>query len=148
VADVAHCEAIDAEDRGYGTSKAACHAANVIDWRLATTPPTTLAGIAAVLRFANEIEDAGLEWPDTDTIGRDGWHYQLRATMAMAIEAIIRADAGIPQGGEAMKHKRKGGPPAAPVASHRASSRRGGSDPPVRELPGDRQSAGGCFQHA
>jgi hypothetical protein len=59
-------------------------------WPLATTPPTTLAGVAAVLRFANEIEDAGLEWPDTDRIGAEGWHYQLRATMAAAIEAIIR----------------------------------------------------------
>jgi hypothetical protein len=42
-----------------------------------------------VLRFANQIEDGGMEWPDTDTIGAEGWHYQLRATMAAAIEAII-----------------------------------------------------------
>jgi hypothetical protein len=41
----------------------------------------------AVLRFANEIEDAGGDWPETDAIGPDGWHYQLRATMAAAIEA-------------------------------------------------------------
>jgi hypothetical protein len=60
---------------------------------LATTPPTTLAGVAAVLRFANEIEDAGNEWPDTDTVGRDGWHYQLRATMAAAIETLLKAQA-------------------------------------------------------
>jgi hypothetical protein len=60
---------------------------NAIAWKLATTPPTTLAGVAAVLRFANEVEDVGGEWPDTDTIGPDGWHYQLRATMAAAIEA-------------------------------------------------------------
>ena len=67
-ADIAHCEAIDAqgeiEGRGdfrsgaaieaQDDSEAACHAVNVIDWRLATTPPTTLAGVAAVLRFANE----------------------------------------------------------------------------------------------
>jgi hypothetical protein len=32
-----------------------------------------------VLRFANEVEDEGNEWPDTDTIGAEGWHYQLRA---------------------------------------------------------------------
>jgi hypothetical protein len=56
--------------------------------------PTTLAGVAAVLRFSNEIEDAGLEWPDTDTIGAEGWHYQLRATMAAAVEALIKAEAG------------------------------------------------------
>ena len=51
--------------------------------------PTTLAGVAAVLGFANDIEDAGLEWPGTDTIGREGWHYQLRQTMAQAIKTII-----------------------------------------------------------
>ena len=99
-ADIAHGEAIDAQDEadehGIGVDEAddrcwaACHAVNAIDWKLATTPPTTLAGVAAVLRFANEIEDAGLEWPNTDAIGPDGWHYQLRATMAAAIEALIR----------------------------------------------------------
>jgi hypothetical protein len=102
-ADVAHCEAIDAQDEAemkHGDDSdialeandlcfAACRAVNVIDWRLATTPPTTLAGVAAVLRFANEIEDAGNEWPNTDTVGREGWHYQLRATMAAAIEALL-----------------------------------------------------------
>jgi hypothetical protein len=99
-ADIAHCAAIDAQDEaeehGIGVDEAydrcsvAGHAVNVIDWKLATTPPTTLAGVAAVLRFANEHEDAGGDWPSTDTIGADGWHYQLRATMAAAIEAIIR----------------------------------------------------------
>lgn len=43
-----------------------------------------------MLRFANEIEDAGLEWPSTDTIGAEGWHHQLWATMAAAIEKILR----------------------------------------------------------
>jgi hypothetical protein len=71
-----------------------CDEVNAFAWKLATTPPTTLAGIAAVLRFANEVEDAGRDWPDTDTIGPDGWHYQLRATMAVAIEALIKAQAG------------------------------------------------------
>ena len=103
-ADVAHCEAIDAQDEaesddGYDPDAVdeawqrccdACGVVNKADWRLATTPPTTLAGVAAVLRFANEIEDGGMEWPDTDAVGPDGWHYQLRATMAAAIEAIIR----------------------------------------------------------
>jgi hypothetical protein len=100
--DVAHLKAIDAhgefEGRGdfrsdaaieaQDNEEAACHYAIDVDWKLATTPPTTLAGVAAVLRFANEIEDAGMEWPDTDVIGPDGWHYQLRATMAAAIEAL------------------------------------------------------------
>jgi hypothetical protein len=68
----------EAERRGTGEEEAfqrccvACVAVNEADWRLATTPPTTLAGVAAVLRFANEIEDGGMEWPDTDTIGSDG----------------------------------------------------------------------------
>jgi hypothetical protein len=51
-----------------------------------------------VLRFANAIEGGGMEWPGTDTIGSDGWHYQLRATMAAAIEALINA-----QGGKAVR---------------------------------------------
>ncbi len=97
-ADIAHEKAIDAqaeaEKHGVGEyeaddrCEAACCFVNDVDWKLANTPPTTLAGVAAVLRFANEIEDAGLEWPATDTIGPDGWHYQLRATMAAAIEAL------------------------------------------------------------
>jgi hypothetical protein len=106
-AHIAHGEAIDAQDEAddkYGDRSdeaseaddrclAACDAVNAIDWRLATTPPTTLAGVAAVLRFANEIEDGSMEWPNTDAIGPDGWHYQLRATMAAAIEALIKAAA-------------------------------------------------------
>jgi hypothetical protein len=59
-------------------------------WR----PPTTLAGVAAVLRFANEIEDGGMEWPNTDAIGTDGWHHQLRATMAAAVEILIKVPVG------------------------------------------------------
>jgi hypothetical protein len=107
-ADVAHGEAIDAQDAaegrfGHGSDEAgeaaehceaACHLANKVDWKLATTFPTTIAGVAAVLRFANQIEDGGSEWPATDTAGPEGWHYQLRATMAAAVEALIRAQAG------------------------------------------------------
>jgi hypothetical protein len=107
-ADIAHGEAIDAQDEvssryGFHSDEeseaddlccAACHVVHAIDWKLATTPPTTLAGVAAVLRFANEIEDSGMEWPATDAIGPDGWHYQLRAAMAAAVEALIRAPAG------------------------------------------------------
>jgi hypothetical protein len=107
-ADEAHCRAIDAQDEaetchGFRSEAAAeaadnCaaagHAVNEIDWKLANTLPTTLAGVAAVLRFANEIEDTGMEWPHTDTVGREGWHYQLPATVAAAIEALIKAQAG------------------------------------------------------
>lgn len=35
------------------------------------------------------IEDQGQEWPNTDAVGSEGWHYRLRATMAAAIEAIM-----------------------------------------------------------
>jgi hypothetical protein len=91
-ADVAHGEAIDEQDEAesvhglrsdaaeeaFNRCGDACRGVNDADWKLATTPPATLAGVAAVLRFANEIEDAGMEWPNTDTIGPDGWHYQLR----------------------------------------------------------------------
>src|SRR5450631_4627879 len=85
-ADIAHGEAIDAQDKAaerYGfhseeESEAddrcgvACDAVHAIDWKLATTQPTTLAGVAAVFRFANEIEDGGMEWPSTDAIGPNG----------------------------------------------------------------------------
>jgi hypothetical protein len=107
-ADVLHCWAIgehDAAEEWQGPSSDAarkaderCHAAgravNEIDWKIATTPPTTLAGVVAVLRLANLIEDGGMEWPNTDTIGSEGWHYQLRATMARAIEALIKVQTG------------------------------------------------------
>ena len=107
-ADGAHCEAIEAQDEAesvhgirsdeayeaFDRSGDACRVVSAADWRLATTPPTTLAGVAAVLRFANQIEDGGMEWPDTDAVGPEGWHYQLRATMAAAIEALIKAQAG------------------------------------------------------
>jgi len=103
VADIAHGNVIDEQDKaetqfGFGSaaarkaadrSSAACHRVNTIDWKLANTTPRTLVGVVAVLRFANDIEDAGLEWPGTDTIGREGWHYHLRKTMAQAIETII-----------------------------------------------------------
>jgi hypothetical protein len=109
-ADIAHGEAIDAlteaeDNSDFSTDasfwaeaddncEAACHFVHEIDWKLATTAPTTLAGVAAVLRFANAIEDGGMEWPNSDAIGVEGWHYQLRATMAQAIEAIISKSGG------------------------------------------------------
>jgi hypothetical protein len=105
-ADVAHDNACgelnDAELRyGVGSDEAedvfvrggpACDAAQEAAWELARVQPTTLAGVLAVLRFGNELEDRGMEWPDTDTIGRQGWHYQFRATMATAIEVIARQE--------------------------------------------------------
>jgi len=104
-ADAAHLEAISYTDTysvrdGSETAMAAwdaqaavCHYVHQVDWKLARTVPTTLAGVAAVLRLANEVEDAGDEWPDTDAIGSEGWHYRLRTSMAQAIEIIIRKGA-------------------------------------------------------
>jgi hypothetical protein len=103
-AHAAHGEACDAQDGadvryGHDSQQAwdadeaceeACHRAMDVAWQLARTAPTTFAGVVAVLRFANQFEDEGMEWPDTDRIGRKGWHYQLRATMAQAIEALIK----------------------------------------------------------
>ncbi|WP_316198740.1 hypothetical protein [Bradyrhizobium sp. SZCCHNS2002] len=80
----------DEADAAFEAGGPACHSAYEAGWPLATTPPTTFAGILAVLRFVNEIEDAGMEWPDADLIGPEGWHYQLRATIAASIETIIR----------------------------------------------------------
>jgi hypothetical protein len=82
-------EAEDVFERG----GPACDADIEAAWELARVQPTTLAGVIAVLRFANELEDRGMEWPDTDMVGREGWHYQLRATMAAAIEAMTRRGA-------------------------------------------------------
>jgi hypothetical protein len=104
-AEAAHIEVINAQDEAetkFGVRSveardagdccgAMCDQTNAIAWKLANIPPTTLAGVAAVLRFANEVEDAGGDWPYTDTIGREGWHYQLRATMAHAVETMINA---------------------------------------------------------
>jgi hypothetical protein len=64
--DAAHGDAIDAQDEAelhhgyrsaivrdaYQRCSDACWAVFEADWRLARTPPTTLAGVAAVLRFA------------------------------------------------------------------------------------------------
>jgi len=65
-----------------------CRSCQDLCWVLANTMPTSIAGVAAVLRYANEFEDRGEEWPDTDMIGSDGWHYQLRQTAARALETI------------------------------------------------------------
>ena len=107
-ADIAHIKAIEHTDSfpvrfprseacwaAWDAQAEACDYASQIDWELATTKPASLAGIAAVLRFVNEIEDGGDEWPNSDEIGADGWHYQLRKTMAAAIEAIIHRNASI-----------------------------------------------------
>jgi hypothetical protein len=87
-ADAAHGEAINAydeaeRDEGINPDAAeeadqrccdACGVVNEADWRLATTPPRTLAGVAAVLRLANEIHrhgwSGGLALPAAGDHGR------------------------------------------------------------------------------
>lgn len=66
-----------------------CDSCLELEWALATTPPTSIAGAAALLRYVNEVEDGGEEWPDSDCIGREGWHYQLRQTIAAAVVNLI-----------------------------------------------------------
>ena len=106
-ADIAHIKAIEHTDTfpvgdhsdacldAWAAQEEACDYAHNVDWEFATTKPTTIAGVAAMLRFANELEDAGDEWPNSDAIGADGWHYQLRKTMAAAIEDIIHQNASV-----------------------------------------------------
>ncbi|WP_271566712.1 hypothetical protein [Bradyrhizobium sp. CCBAU 11386] len=69
-----------------------CDSCQDLEWALANTMPTSIAGVAALLRYANEVEDQGEEWPDTDTIGPDGWHYQLRQTAARALQTVLATD--------------------------------------------------------
>jgi hypothetical protein len=144
---MAACDAYGEAERRYGVGSeaaeeeferggVACDVVNEIDWRLANTPPTTLAGVAALLRFANEIEDAGLEWPNTDAIGPDGWHYQLRATMTAAIEALIKVPAG--KAGALMKRRRKPAPELSPAiaALRRLSDAESTNDAAIRRRIG------------
>jgi hypothetical protein len=66
-----------------------CDSCQELAWTLANTMPTSMTDIAAVLRYANEFEDRGEEWPDTDPVGSDGWHYQLRQSAARALEMLL-----------------------------------------------------------
>ena len=63
-------------------------ASDEIAWALATRAPTSAAGVAAVLRYANEYEDDGDNW-NIDTVQSEEWHYQLRQTAAKALETLI-----------------------------------------------------------
>jgi hypothetical protein len=76
-------------DAAFEAGGPACHASYEAAWALASTRPTTLVGIAAVLHFANEIENTGHEWPEG---GRpsEGWRHQLRASIVEAIESVTR----------------------------------------------------------
>jgi hypothetical protein len=73
-------ETNDADDNG----GPACHAAFDAAWSLASTPPTTLAGVLAALKFVTDIQDKG-DWPEDM-----GLEDQLLRTTRQAIEAIMR----------------------------------------------------------
>jgi hypothetical protein len=79
---------LDAGPEAYDLVEQLCVSCNELEWELANTMPTSIAGVAAVLRYGNEVEDQGEEWPDTDTIGAEGWHYQLRQSAARALETL------------------------------------------------------------
>lgn len=68
-----------------------CESCHELEWALASTMPTSIAGVVAVLRYANEVEDHGEEWPNTDEIGAHGWHYQMRQTAAKALETLLNS---------------------------------------------------------
>lgn len=106
-ADLAHIRAIEHTDTfsprdhsdacldAWDAQGEACDYAHEVGWEIATTKPTTMAGVAAVLRFVNDVEDAGDEWPNSDAIGPGGWHYQLRKTLAAAVENILHGNEGV-----------------------------------------------------
>ena len=58
----------------------------------ASTPPPSAEDIALIEAARCLLTADRADWPNTDAIGPNGWHYQLRATMAPAIETIMRSD--------------------------------------------------------
>jgi len=57
-----------------------CHE---LAWAIAETVPTSIAGVVAVLRYVNELEEGADE---EGPIGNVGWHYQLGETLAAALD--------------------------------------------------------------
>ena len=60
---------------------AAEEAGTAAAWNLLDYPPTTLAGVIALLRYSHEYCVPGQCWPD-------GWEHELHATLADALQAI------------------------------------------------------------
>jgi hypothetical protein len=54
------------------------------------TPPPSAEDIALVEAARGLLAADQADWPNSDTIGPDDWHYQLLKTMAMAIETGTR----------------------------------------------------------
>jgi hypothetical protein len=100
-ADIAHLAALDVlneaerrygvgsdeEHAAYDAGEQPCHAALDAAKALASTPPTTLAGVLAVLKFVKDIQDEG-QWPEDMGLER-----QLLVTMTQAIDTITRKGA-------------------------------------------------------
>jgi hypothetical protein len=59
-------------------------------WALAHAKPATLAGAAALLRYAHEFEAGGCEWPDEsqEEGGRQDWNCAFHRTIAVALAAL------------------------------------------------------------
>jgi hypothetical protein len=59
-------------------------------WALAHAQPATLAGAAALLRYAHEFEAGGCEWPNEpqEEDGREDWNCAFHRTIAVALAAL------------------------------------------------------------
>jgi hypothetical protein len=71
-------------------NRAAFHAETHCAWVLAHVRPASLAGAAALLRYAAEYEDEGCDWPsDPETEnGEEEWMSTLHRSLAAALEAM------------------------------------------------------------
>jgi hypothetical protein len=74
----------------------ACHAAADAAWRILDVPPTTVAGVAALVHYALEGHDHGRgEWPDRDARKDEDewsdyvdWEWDMMKTVALALDRI------------------------------------------------------------
>ena len=71
--------------------EAASDVADTAAMALAETPPTTIAGVAALLRYAHGYAKAGNQWPDVveeDHLMNQGWTILMHRTVADALEKM------------------------------------------------------------
>lgn len=65
--------------------------ADTIAFQLANAEPTTIAGVAAVLKYASEFTEKGHLWPDEYSSFTDDsvcWEHQLNRTLASAVARL------------------------------------------------------------
>ena len=65
---------------------AAIDAETAAAWVIAHTQPATIAGAAALLRYAADYEERGDTWPDAE--GDEGWHAAFHGSLAAALERM------------------------------------------------------------